>query len=257
MSKSPISSDSVLDAINGGIVVLDLSRRVVLWNGWMRAASGVTEDDARGKSLAEIFPQARLRRLSLAISVALTSNASTIFTHALNPSLLPLETRGRRPLLHDITVSPVGRTGTEGCLIAITDITAATRRVRYLREQQDARYDAVVASAPDAIITVDDEGIVRFANPAALLFFSRSGSELTGSDAALLFETQREWTSLWRGAMDANGSDQPNELIAALPGGEVRHFEGSASRWKSGARLFVTVILRDITERRAITAALR
>ena len=257
MSKSPISSDSVLDAINGGIVVLDLSRRVVLWNGWMRAASGVTEDDARGKSLAEIFPQARLRRLSLAISVALTSNASTILTHALNPSLLPLETRGRRPLLHDITVSPVGRTGTEGCLIAITDVTAATRRVRYLREQQDARYDAVVASAPDAIITVDDEGIVRFANPAALLFFSRSGSELTGSDAALLFETQREWTSLWRGAMDANGSDQPKELIAALPGGEVRHFEGSASRWKSGARLFVTVILRDITERRAITAALR
>ncbi|MGH8297547.1 MAG: PAS domain-containing protein, partial [Steroidobacteraceae bacterium] len=96
MSNSRISSDSVLDAVNGGIIVLDLSRRVVLWNTWMRAASGVAEDEARGKSLEEIFAQAALRRLSAAISVALTSNASTILTHALNPNLLPLKTHAGR-----------------------------------------------------------------------------------------------------------------------------------------------------------------
>ncbi len=255
MSNSRISTDSVLDAVNGGVIVLDLSQRVVLWNGWMRAASGVAEDEARGKSLAEIFPQAELRRLSAAISVALTSNASTILTHALNPPLLPL--KAHRALLHDITVCPIGTTATEGCLIAITDVTAATRRVRYLRGQQNARYDAVVARAPDAIITVDHEGLTQFANPAARLCFGRSDSELIGKDAALLFETQREWASLWRGAMNATGSDQPQELIAAHPAGQMRHFEGSASRWERGARLFVTVILRDVTERRAIIAALR
>ncbi len=257
MSNSRISSDSVLDAVNGGIIVLDLSRRVVLWNTWMRAASGVAGDEARGKSLEEIFAQAALRRLSVAISVALTSNASTILTHALNPNLLPLKTHAGRAFLHDITIGPVGRTATEGCLIAITDVTAAARRVRYLREQQDARYHAVVASAPDAIITVDEQGIIQFANPAARLCFGRADSELIGNDAALLFDTQREWGSFWRGAVDATGSDQPTELIAAHPAGEPRHFEAAASRWKGGARLFVTVILRDVTERRAITAALR
>lgn len=257
MSDSRISSDAILDAVNGGIIVLDLSQRVVLWNNWMRAASGVTEREARGRLLPEIFPRAELRRLSAAISAALTSNAATILTHALNPTLLPLTSHSRGVLLHDITVSPVGRTGTEGCLIAITDVTAATRRVGYLREQQDARYDAVVASAPDAIVTVDDAGLIQFANPAARVCFGRPDCELIGTEAALLFQTQCEWNSLWRGALETTGSDQPTELIAAQPRGEPRYFEATASRWKSGARLFVTVILREVTERRAIMAALR
>ncbi|HEV7139133.1 MAG TPA: PAS domain-containing protein, partial [Steroidobacteraceae bacterium] len=257
MSNSPTSSDSVLDAVNSGIIVLDRDRRVVLWNRWMHTASGVAGHEARGRSLPEIFPQAELRRLSTAISVALISNASTILTHALNSTLLPLRTQSCQALLHDITVSPLGKTDTEGCLIAISDVTATTRRLRYLREQQDARYRAVVANAPDPIITVDGADLIQFANPAARLCFGRPDSGLIGTDAALLFETPHEWTDLWRGAMDATGSDQPTELTAARPGGEVRHFEAAASRWKGGARVFVTVILRDITERRTIIATLR
>ncbi|MGH8320117.1 MAG: response regulator [Steroidobacteraceae bacterium] len=257
MSTSQFSSDSVLAAISGGIIVLDRSRRVTLWNVWMRTTSGVAEDDARGKSLAEIFPRAELRRLSAAISVALTSNASTTLTHALNPNLLPLRTHSRQPLLHDIAVSPIGNAAPEGCVIAITDVTAAARRVRYLREQQDARYDAVVANAPDAIITVNEEGLIQFANPAARVCFGRPDLELVGNDAALLFETPREWASLWRGAIAGTGADQPKELIAAHGGRELRYFEASASRWRSGARLFATAILRDVSERRAIIAALR
>ncbi len=172
----------------------------------MQTASGVTEEASRGKPLTEIFPQAQLQRLSAAISAALTANAATILTHALNPDLLPLRTRSRQPLLHDITVSPVGDAAPEGCVIVITDVTAATRRVRYLRDQQDARYDAVVASAPDVIITVDEEGLIQFANPAAHARFGSPDSELVGTDAALLFETQSEWASLWRGTIDGTGS---------------------------------------------------
>jgi PAS domain S-box-containing protein len=257
MSNVPIASDSVIDAMNGGLIVLDRSARVVRWNAWMEAASGVAEEASRGKRLAEIFPQAELRRLSVAICAALTSNASTILTHALNPDLLPLRTHSRQPLLHDITVAPVGKATAEGCVIVITDVTAATRRLRYLREQQDGRYDAVVANAPDAIITVNEEGRIQFANPAARACLGRADSELVGSDAALLFETRNEWASLWRGTIDGTATDQPQELIAARAGGEPRCFEASASRWRSGAHQFATVMLRDVTERHAIIAALR
>ncbi|MGH8169808.1 MAG: response regulator [Steroidobacteraceae bacterium] len=257
MASNCISPDSVLDAINGGIIVLDRNRRIVLWNVWMRAASGVTEDDARGKSLAEIFPRADLRRLSSAISAALTGNASTILTHALNPTLLPLQTRSGQALLQDITVSPVGDGPPEGCVVTVADVTAATRRIRYLREQQDARYDAVVASASDAIITVTEAGIIRFANPAAVAsFVSRGGSELVGQAAAVLFETESGWSSLWHDAMNGTGPSHPRELLAHK-GSDLRYFEASVSRWKSGSRLFATLILRDVTERRTIVAALR
>ena len=57
MSNNPISSHSILDAINGGLIVLDRAGRVVLWNAWMRLTSGITAEGARGKLLAEIFPR--------------------------------------------------------------------------------------------------------------------------------------------------------------------------------------------------------
>jgi PAS domain S-box-containing protein len=257
MSPSPISSHSILDAVSGGLIVLDRGGRVELWNAWMQFASDITPEIARGKLLGEVFPGTDLRRLLAAISTALTSSASTVITHALNPGLLPLHTRSRQPLLHDVTVSPIGRAPPEGCVIAIADVTAATRRVRYLRDQQDARYDAVVASAPDIIITVDEDGLVQFANPAADARFGSESASLVGTNAAHLFETRDEWAALWRGAIDGTGAGQSKGLIAANTGGELRYFEAAASRWRSGARLFATVILRDVTERRAMVAALR
>jgi PAS domain S-box-containing protein len=257
MSNSPTSSRSILDAVNGGLIVLDRAGRVVIWNAWMRLSSGITVEGARGKLLGEVFPQAQLHRLLAAIATALKSGASTIITHALNESLLPLWTRSRQALLHDITVSPIGETPPDGCVIAITDVTAATRRVRYLRDQQDARYDAVVASAPDIIITVDEEGLIEFANPAAHARFRRPNGNLAGTHAADLFETRNEWAALWLGAIDSTGAGQSKGLIAANTGGELRYFEASASRWRSGARQFATVILRDVTERRAMVTALR
>ena len=258
MSDSTIPTQSILNAINGGLIVVDRVGRVVLWNVWMRNASGIPEENADGKLLTEIFPEAQLQRLSTAISGALASGTSTVITHALSPAILPLRTRSRQALLHDIAVSPIGKASApDGCVIAITDVTAATRRVRYLRAQQDARYDAVVASAPDIILTVDEEGLIQFANPAADARFGHVGVRLVGTDAALLFETRNEWGSLWRGTIDGTWVGQPNELIAARTGGDLRYFEASASRWKSGSRLFATVILRDVTERRAMITALR
>ena len=256
MANSAISSHSILDAINGGLVVLDRAGRVVYWNVWMTVSSGIAAEDAQGKLLSEIFPQAERSRLLTAITTALTNGASTLMTHTLNPALLPLQTRSRQPLLHDIAISPVGEAPADGCVLAITDVTAATRRVRYLRDQQEARYDAVVASAPDIIITVDEEGLVQFANPAAHARFVRPGFNLVGTNAAHLFETRDEWAALWQSAIDGAGAGHSNGL-AANTGGELRYFEGSASRWRSGARLFATVILRDVTERRAMIAALK
>ena len=99
---------SILDAINGGLILLDTSERVNRWNAWMESASGRSAAEVSGKTLAEIFPGADLKRLPSAITAALASSASTLITNALNPNLLPLHNRSNRPLLHDITVSPIG-----------------------------------------------------------------------------------------------------------------------------------------------------
>ena len=247
----------ILDAINGGLIVLDTSERVIRWNAWMHIASGHPAASAFGRRLAEIFPDVDLKRLPSAIQASLASGASTILTQALNPSLLPLRTRSGRPLLHDITVSAVGGAPVAGCLIFVTDVTMATQREQYLRKQQNARYDAVVDSAPDVILTVDDEGLIRFANPAAISQFGYPLDELVGKDAGFIFETIAEWSATWRGALENAQPIQTRELIARRRDGSASHLEASASRWKTGSHFHATVILRDVNERRATDAALR
>jgi PAS domain S-box-containing protein len=252
-----IDQKQVLDAINGGLILFDHERRVVGWNAWMETASGHSETQARGKLLAEIFRDADLKRLVFAIQAALTSRSSTILTHALNPALLPLKTRSQRPLLHDITVSPVGTPPIKQCLVFVNDVTMATRRERYLRDRQNARYDAVVANAPDLIITVDRDGLIQFANPAALSQLGCAGGALIGVAAKDLFQTKDQWQSVLQSAFNNSAAGHPIDLIAQRPDGTPSHLEASASLWASGANNFVTVILRDVNERRAISEALR
>ncbi|HEY2780262.1 MAG TPA: PAS domain S-box protein [Steroidobacteraceae bacterium] len=252
-----IGPNQVLDAVNGGLIVLDHSRRVVSWNTWMETASGYAEQDTRGKLLAEVFQGTDLTRLIFAIQAALTSRSSTILTHAINPALLPLQTRSKRPLLHDITVSPVGVPPIKQCLIFVNDVTMATRRERYLRDRQNARYDAVVANAPDLIITVDHDGLIQFANPATLSQLGYASGDLIGVPAKDLFQTKDQWQSVLQAALNNSPAGRPIDLIARRRDGTPSHLEASTSLWASGANNFVTVILRDVNERRAISEALR
>jgi PAS domain S-box-containing protein len=250
-----VEQKAVLDAINGGLVVLDHDSRVVSWNAWMESASRITEQQARGRTLADIFPDTELTRLHFAVSAALTSRTSTIVTHAINPALLPLQTRSQKTLLHDITVTPVGEPPMRRCLVYVHDVTMATKRERFLRDRQNARYDAVVANAPDLIITVDHEGLIQFANSAALS--QLPGEELIGTNAGNLFQTKEAWQSVLRGASSNSHAGRPIDLVAFRRDGTSNHLEATASLWASGTSNFITVILRDVNERRAINEALR
>jgi PAS domain S-box-containing protein len=251
------SQNAVLDALNGGLAVLDGGQRVTRWNSWMEFASGHSEADARGKMLPELFAGTDLTRLNSAIKAALTSGASTIVTHAMNPGVLPLQTRSKRSLLHDITVTPIGASEITHCLVSVTDVTMAAKRERYLRDRQNARYDAVVANAADVIITVDEDGLIQFANPAAISQFGYTNAELMGTHAVALFQTKNEWQAALRQAFKNAPPGSAIDLIAQRKDGTPSYLEASASLWASGSRNFVTVILRDGNERRAIDAALR
>ena len=256
LSRDAGTAKAVLNAINGGLIVIDAGEKIARWNDWMVTAAGHAEPDVLGKSLAEVFASADLRRLNSAVKTALGSASSTILTHALHPKILPLKTRSNRSLLHDITVTPVGGPSS-GCLIFVADVTMVTKRERYLRDRQNARYDAVVENAPDVIMTVDEDGVIQLANPAAAAQFGYSLEELAGRQATGLFSTPEVWLETCRAAVEGVSFRQPRELVGLRKDGTSTYLEASASRWESGSRAFVTAILRDINERRAIDTALR
>jgi PAS domain S-box-containing protein len=248
---------ATFDALDSGVVVLDSDQRVVCWNYWFAAASGLSSERAVGKTLSELFPGRSLVRLKTSISEAIDLGSSALLTHSLNPNMLPLRTRAGLPLVHNVSVRPLGERPYSHCVLQIVDVTGAAHREQVLRERQNARYDAVVESAPDIILTLDATGTIQFANPAAIRETQFERSELVGRALDFLFEKPDQWENLWQTILAGDRSVRPIELVARRKDGSRTFLDVSASRWLSEGRIFVTAILRDMNERRAAEEALR
>jgi PAS domain S-box-containing protein len=248
---------AVFDAVDTGLIVLDGGTNVVAWNAWFASASGIPSQDAAGRRLDEVFPGAVPPGLKSAIADALESGSSRLLTHSLHPLLLPLRTRSGGQLVHNISVRPLGTRPHLRCLVHIVDVTVAVQREQVLRERQNARYDAVVNSAPDAILTFDAQGVIQLANPAAAREFGYALRELVGLKMTVLLDAPEDWNELWTCILEGDVMHRPVEVTARRKDGSASFLEVSAARWQSDTRVFVTAILRDVNERRAAEETLR
>ncbi|MDQ0395520.1 PAS domain-containing hybrid sensor histidine kinase/response regulator [Labrys monachus] len=247
----------ILDALDTGLIILDRDKKVVGWNGWVVSATRVSAEEAAGRTLEEIFPPEPLRRLLAAVDNALHAGTSSLLTHSLNPDLLPLHTRAGRSLIHDVSVRPLGPRSEARCLIQIVDVTLAAERERLLRARQNARYAAVVDNAPDAIVTLSAEGIVEFANAAVHRELGYPLQDLVGLPLRGIFADASEWDRIWPRLAAGEALPAPVSLAVIRRDGSTSHVELSASRWTSEMRVYVTAILRDVTDRHAAEAKLR
>jgi PAS domain S-box-containing protein len=247
----------ILDVIAAGLIVVATDRSIAHWNDWLVAASRRPAADVVGKPLRDVLPGERVELLHRAVDSAIDAGVSTLLTNALHPELLPLKTRAGRTLLHDLMILPIGGAPGRGCVIQIADVTEATRRERFLRDRQNARYDALIESAPDVILNVDAAGNVQLANSAAERQFGYSVAELMGAPADRLFEGEGTWSRIRASVSSASPTPHPVEVQVRLKNGAVRYFEVSAAVWHDGTREFVTAILRDVHDRRATDMTLR
>ena len=246
----------LFDSLDGGLILVAGDGRIVAWNAWMVLATGCEAKSAKGRRLDEIFPKAGLTRLKAAISDAVTSGASSLLTHTLHPTLLPLKTRAGIQMVHNVSVRPIGDKPYAHCIVQIIDVTDWSYRERILRTRQNARYDAVVGSAPDPILTLDANGVIQTANPAASDKFGYAALELIGQPIGLLLKDKTRWDAAWR-AVHAGQGHPAIELVATRKDGAPSYVEASAGLWLSDSRVFVTVIFRDVNQRRAAEEALR
>src|SRR5277367_4558655 len=224
---------SVFDALDCGIIVLDNQQCVVGWNAWLQSTSGIGVADALGKRIEDIFSEAPVRRVKVAIAAALAEGSPTLITHSLNPRIFPLKTRAGQPLIHNLLVGPLGPTLGSHCLLQIMDVTLAVERERVLRRRQNTRYDAVVNSAPDVILTLDANSDIQLANPAALRQFGYSSQELIGRPASLLSQDPTAWDATLRAITEGFSLHQPLDVEARRKDGSVAYLEVSFSRWIS------------------------
>lgn len=248
---------SVLEALDVGIIVLDNQSRVVGWNDWIARITGHSALSVLGKDFYHVFPGMRDTRLPAVIEDSFQVGSSSILTHSLN-TLLPLRGEDGQALLHNIIVRPISSGRSNHCLLQITDVTISVTRERVLRARQNARYQAIVDSAPDAIITTGLDRTIQWLNGAAEHVFGYPPSELLGRKIDVLLEQDGEISQAFGGdAADVRGSTSSFQVIGRRKQGQSAHFDVSFARWSADERVFVTTIWRDVTERMAADVALR
>lgn len=139
-SNQPLSSDSeIRHSLELGIVVVNAEKRVVMWNHWMVLKSGISEQDALGKELPELFPDINHSRYNEVIGQCLEYKLSSVISHSLNKSPLPLfastNNKVTGPLSQMIQIKPTNIGRENCCLIQIFDVSSSVSRDNTLREQ--------------------------------------------------------------------------------------------------------------------------
>ena len=253
-----LDANSVFGALDVGIILLDRTRRIVVWNDWIASHVGAANADVIGKNFYEVFPALRDTRLQNAIDDSFASGNSSILTHSLNNAIFSLKGRGGENVMHDVIVRPVSAGPGQHCLLQVNDVTVAVMRDRVLRERQNARYHAIVETAPDAIITIDADWTIQWMNGIAEKTFGYSAAELLGEKIDVLLDKKEDIhaLSLGRGSKIA-GRQAAFQIMARRKDRTAGYFEVSNASWNSNERTFITTIWRDVTDRLAAEQALR
>ncbi len=127
---------------------------------------------------------------------------------------------------------------------------------------QEAQYRAVVDTAVDPILIIDDTGIIVSFNRAAEATFGYFASEAVGRNVSFLMpEPDRSAHDGYLRRYHRTGERRiigiGREVKAQRKDGSVFPVELSVAEWRAGGRRHYTGILRDITGRKQAEHALR
>jgi PAS domain S-box-containing protein len=139
--------------------------------------------------------------------------------------------------------------------------------LRHMRElwESESRFSDIVRSAMDAIILFDDDGTISTMNAAAERMFGAASGEVVGTNIRRFIPDDEEGETLER--VVGNVSARPRGIVerrsaiasfeALRTGGERFPVEASVACLESGGQKSYTLVLRDVSERKAAEEALR
>ncbi|MEY4941080.1 MAG: hypothetical protein RIQ93_2815, partial [Verrucomicrobiota bacterium] len=251
---------AILETSLDAIISIDHQGVVREWNSAAVTIFGYLREDALGDRLENlIVPPSLTEKYLPGLADYLMTGVGSLIGR-------PMEVMARRksgeefPV--DLAITQVPSSNPPFFTAFIRDITDRKETEEALR-RSEARKSAVLESALDAIISVDQKGRVIDWNPAAEKIFGysrelvlgrdileliepRSTAELQRRGLARFFQTGRGrlfGQRLEASAMRANGAEFPVELtITRMPGDEP---------------LLFTIFIRDITDRKRTEEALR
>lgn len=161
----------------------------------------------------------------------------------------------------ELSVAEVRRDGERAFVGMIRDITARKRDEAELRERE-ARLRSILDTAPDALVVIDEHGIVESFSAAASRMFLYPPDEVVGRNVKMLMpEPDRSAHDRYMDRYRATGERRiigvGRVVLGLRRDGTTFPLELAVGEVRFGGERRFTGFLRDISERRATEQALR
>lgn len=139
------------------------------------------------------------------------------------------------------------------------EVAAVFNHMQKALRMSETRVRVITDNVVDGIVTIFDDGIMESLNPAAEHIFGYAASEVVGQHVGVLTpEPYRNGTeSFLHGAREDVALGVPREIYGKRKNGTVFPMDVAISEAQLGERRLYISIVRDITNRKAQTAALK
>ncbi|MBT4934518.1 MAG: PAS domain S-box protein [Rhodospirillaceae bacterium] len=155
----------------------------------------------------------------------------------------------------EVAVMPFGAPGEDAFMIEARDITQRLRSTESLRERE-SRLNGILNTVADAIITIDEKGIIQSFNPSAENIFGYKAREVIGENVKILVpEPHRSKHDTYLSNYKKTGKgkiigETNREEMGQRKDGSFFPMELSVTELRLGHLRIYTGIVKDITVRK-------
>lgn len=246
--------EGIVASAMDGIITIDDEQRVILFNPAAERMFGLPASEALGQHISRFMPE-RHRPTHAAHIHRFTETGVTTRQMGSLGAISGLRADGQEfPIEASISQVEIG--GERLATVILRDITERKAAEDALLESR-RRMEGIVESAMDALITVDEGQRIVLFNPAAERMFGIAGKDAIGSPIERFIPERfrhghGEHIRLFK---ETGVTNRRMGALGAISGlranGEEFPVEASISQVQIGDGKLATVILRDITERKA------
>ncbi|UIK05176.1 PAS domain S-box protein [Neorhizobium galegae] len=246
--------EGIVASAMDGIITIDDEQRVILFNPAAERMFGLPANEALGQHISRFMPE-RYRPTHAAHIHRFAETGVTTRQMGSLGAISGLRADGKEfPIEASISQVEVG--GERLATVILRDITERKAAEDALLESR-RRMEGIVESAMDALITVDEGQRIVLFNPAAERMFGVAGKDAIGSPIERFIPERfrHGHAEHIRFFKEAGVTNRRMGALGAISGlranGEEFPVEASISQVEIGGGKLATVILRDITERKA------
>jgi PAS domain S-box-containing protein len=244
----------IIASATDAIITVDARQRVTLFNTAAERMFRCTAAEALGAPLDRFIPE-RFREAHRAHVAEFDRTGATARAMGHQRPLAALRCDGVEfPI--EATISQVTVGGQKLFTAIVRDVTERLSAEQALVESEE-RLRAVVETAVDAIITIDDRGVIETVNPSAQRMFGYPRDEMVGRNVSMLIPEPRRsdhdaYLDRYLRTGEARIIGIGREVVGLRKDGTTFPLDLSVSEFRAGGRRMFTGIVHDASNRRRL-----